>query len=200
MGFEGALLAMFEEPDEVIALLTHISEFYTLVLKKQMYYLKPEIYILMDDDSAYRAPFFSLEMYRKIFKPFHKLHADIAQESGALVDRHDCGKSEQFIDDWLEIGVKGWSPVQNTNDCKAIKKKYVGRLALAGCWDPTIVYPNDEALKDAIAEYVDTFAPGGGFTFSVMMGGDFNDPEVQRKNDLVRQFFFDYARDFYAKN
>ena len=43
MGFEGALLAMHEDTDEVIELLTYISEFYTMVLKQQIHYVKPEI-------------------------------------------------------------------------------------------------------------------------------------------------------------
>jgi hypothetical protein len=29
MGFEGALMALYEEPEEVIALFTEISKFYT---------------------------------------------------------------------------------------------------------------------------------------------------------------------------
>jgi hypothetical protein len=51
---------MYEEPEAVKELLSYISDFYIMVTKKQLYYLKPEIYVLMDDDAAYRAPFFSL--------------------------------------------------------------------------------------------------------------------------------------------
>ena len=201
MGFEGALLAMYENPDEVKELLTHISKFYTMVLKKQMQYLKPDVYILMDDDAAYRAPFFSVDMYRDLFKPFHKLHCDIVLEAGCLIDRHDCGKSEQFVEDWLELGIHGWNPVQITNDCVAIKKKYGDRLALNGCWDPQGYASSPAAsvqeLKDALAEYVDTFAPGGHFTFSAMVGGAFDDPVANERREVVKDFFFDYARDWY---
>ncbi|MDR2519877.1 MAG: hypothetical protein LBC69_02300 [Eubacteriaceae bacterium] len=200
MGFTGALTAMFEETDAVVALLEHISKFYTMVLKKQFHYLKPDVYFLMDDDAAYRAPFFSLDMYRKIFKPFHKLHADIALENGAKIDRHDCGKSEQFIDDWLELGITSWNPVQTSNDCVAIKKKYVGRLCLEGCWDPSIEYETDQDLKDALAKYVDTFAPGGGFGFMAMANGRMDDPEVQRKGEIIKDFYFDYAKDWYKRH
>lgn len=201
MGFEGALMAMYEEPEEVKALFEYISDFYTMVLKKQFYYMKPEIYILMDDDSAYRAPFFSLELYRELIKPLHKKHCEIAINGGAVVDRHDCGKSEQFIDDWLEIGVRAWNPVQISNDCVGIKKKYGDRLALCGCWDtqgylgsPEV---NEKDLKEALAEYTDTFAPGGNFTFSAMVGGAMEDPIAEAKRNVIKEFFFDYARDWY---
>jgi hypothetical protein len=199
MGFENALLALYEEPEEVLALLTHISKFYTDIMKDIFRYVKPDEYILMDDDAAYRAPFFSLEMYRKFFKPFHKLHCDIALENGAFVNRHDCGKSEQFIDDWLEIGVREWNPIQITNDCKAIKSKYCGRLVMSGCWDSQGELGGKNVdkrkLKDALVDYVDTYAPGGDFTFSANAGGmGDNSPEAEERREIVREFFFDYAR------
>ena len=205
MGFEGALMAMYEEPDEVIALYEHISEFYTMVLKMQMKYLKPEIYILMDDDAAYQAPFFSLELYRKLIKPFHKRHVDIALENGCVVDRHDCGKSEQFVEDWLELGIHAWNPVQTSNDCVAIKKKYGDRLSLMGCWDGQVKYANpknidDNELRDDMAKYVDTFAPGGRFVFSAMIGGPMDDPIANEKRDIIKQFYNDYARNWYKSH
>jgi hypothetical protein len=199
MGFESAMLALYEEPEEVLALLTHISKFYLEATKDLFRYVKPDVYILMDDDAAYRAPFFSLEMYRTFFKPFHKLHCDIALENGAFINRHDCGKSEQFIDDWLELGVREWNPIQITNDCKAIKQKYCGRLVMSGCWDSqgelggkTV---DKQKLRDALVEYVDTYAPGGDFTFSAMVGGmGDNSAEATERREIVREFFFDYAR------
>jgi len=199
MGFEGALLAMHEEPEEVIALLTHISGFYTQVMKDIFYYVKPDVYILMDDDAAYRAPFFSLDLYKKIFKPFHKLHCDIALENGAFINRHDCGKSEQFIDDWLEIGVREWNPLQISNDCKAIKQKYCGRLVMNGAWDSQGVFStsnvDEKFLRDSLIEYVDTFAPGGDFVFSAMAGGMGDTSEKAAKcREIIGDIFFNYCR------
>ena len=206
MGFEGALMAMYEEPDEVKAFYEHVSKFYTMVLKQQLHYMKPEIYVLMDDDAAYRAPFFSLDIYRDLIKPFHKLHCDIVRDAGCVVMRHDCGKSEQFIDDWIEIGVQDWNPVQTSNDCKAIKQKYVGKLALSGCWDTskwsTKTTIDEKELMDDLVEYVDTFAPGGGFTFAAAMGVPMpNETEVSKqRREITTKFYYDYARDWYKRN
>jgi hypothetical protein len=201
MGFENALLAMHEEPEEVYALFEYLSEFYTTVLKQELYWLKPEVYTLMDDDAAYQAPFFSVDMYRKLIKPFHKKHCDLALDAGCYIDRHDCGKSEQFIDDWLELGVRSWNPAQVSNDLKAIKKKYGSRLVLSGCWDSqgelSSKNVDDKVLKDALVEYVDTFAPGGGFTFSAMIGGPMDDPQANEKREIVKDFYFDYVKDYY---
>jgi len=209
MGFEGALMALYEEPEYVLELFTEISKFYTLVLKKQMYYLKPDIYILMDDDSAYTRPFISLDIYRRLIKPFHKLHCDIALENGCYINRHDCGKSEQFIDDWLEIGVRAWNPAQVTNDLVGIKKKYGDRLALEGCWDNQGWSAklesgeiNEKDLQDALVEYVDTFAPGGNFVFTAHVGmpGPATDERTKYWNDFIAKFYNDYAKDWYKNH
>jgi len=209
MGFENALIALYEEPEEVKELLTEISKFYILVMKKQMYYLKPDIYVLMDDDAAFKSPFISLETYREFFKPFHKMHADIALESGCYINRHDCGKSEQFIEDWLEIGVRAWNPCQVCNDLVGIKKKYGDRLALEGAWDSQGWSAKCEAgtidekeLRDALVEYVDTFAPGGNFVFGASVGMPGPNPDEKSKywRDYIVNFYNDYARDWYKRH
>ncbi|NLV51358.1 MAG: veratrol--corrinoid protein metyltransferase [Clostridiales bacterium] len=199
MGFENALIALYEEPEEVKALLDYVSEFYLLVLKQQLRYVKPDVMSLMDDDAALRAPFFSVAMYREFFKPYHKLHCDLALENNMPIERHDCGRCESFIPDWVEIGIRGWNPAQPTNDLVGIKKKYTGKLAICGGWD-NMKYSkcfDEDVLRAALTEYVDTFAPGGGFSFAPMMGGKPDDPLVQKRSKLIKDFYFEYAHDWY---
>ena len=201
MGFENAILSMYEEPEEVEALLTEISNFYLMVTKKQMEYLKPEIYILMDDDSAYRRPFFSLDLYRKIFKPFHKKHCDLALEHGCKIVRHDCGRSEQFIEDWLEMGVLAWNPFQTTNDCAGIKKKYGDRITLEGGWDGLAVpQMTDDELIAYLDEYTDTFLPGGRFVFSAMSGQMGKPGEPDHHMDVIKKYYEDNVRYWYQNH
>lgn len=201
MGFENALLAMYEEPDEVMELFDYVSQHYLEVMRRQIQYVKPDIYTIMDDDSAYRAPFFSPEIYRKLVKPFHKRHADLAQENGIFLDRHDCGRCECFIEDWLELGIRSWNPAQVSNDLVAIKKKYTGRLVLNGCWDNQgplgSPHVDEEYLREELYKYVNTFAPGGTFVFSAMIMASPDDEEGQKRTKIIRDFYFDYVRDYY---
>ncbi len=199
MGFENALLALYEEPEEVKALLEYVSEFYLLVLKQQLRYVKPEIVSIMDDDAALRAPFFSVEMYHEFFKPFHKLHCDLALENGLLLERHDCGRCESFIPDWVEMGIRGWNPAQVTNDLVSIKKNYTGKLAICGGFDGTKCdkIEDPEEYRAAIMDYVDTFAPGGGFSFMAMAGGPKDDPRAKERREIIKDVYFSYAHDWY---
>ncbi len=198
LGFEETMIALYEEPEEVMALLTAVSEFYLMVTKKEMQYLKPDVYILMDDDSAYRAPFFSVNTYREFFKPFHKLHCDLALESGCKLLRHDCGKSEQFVEDWIELGIQGWNPFQVSNDCAGIKKKYGDRLTLDGAWDNVAVLGwTDDELMAELETYTKTFLPGGRFIFSASAGGLLmNDPH---KSELIAQYYEANVRNYYKQ-
>jgi len=199
MGFENTLLALYEEPEEVKALLEYVSKLYLTVLKQQIRYIKPEVLSLMDDDAAYRAPFFSVQMYKEFFKPYHKLHCDIALENGMLIERHDCGRCESFIPDWVEMGIRSWNPAQTTNDLKSIKKRFAGKLAICGGWD-NLKYndcTDEEELRAALKEYVDTFAPGGGFSYAAITGGKMDDPAAQKRRDIIKNFYFEYAHDWY---
>ena len=201
MGFADALLAMYEEPEEVYALFDYVSQHYLEVMEKQLDYVKPDIYTIMDDDAAALAPFFSLETYRKLVKPFHEKHAKLALERGVYLDRHDCGHCELFIDDWVEMGVRSWNPAQVSNDLKGIKKKYGRKLAICGGWDNTGFLGSTavdlETLREKLMEYVDTFAPGGGFVYSPGVSGKMDDPAVIERRNVLSDVYYNYARDYY---
>ena len=195
LGFENTMLAMMEEPEEVQALLTEISEFYLFVMKKELQYMKPDVFNLMDDDAAFLCPFFSVDTYREIFKPFHKMHCDLALENGCRLLRHDCGKSEQFVDDWLELGIEAWNPFQVSNDCKRIKKEYGDRLTLDGAWDGVSVlnYSDDELIA-ALDEYAATFLPGGRFIFAASAGFLLGD---NHRTEVIRDYYENNVRYYY---
>ena len=55
-------------------------------------------------------------------------------------------------------------------------------------------------LKDALAEYVDTLAPGGGFVYMVMLNGAPTDPEVAERNAVIKDFYEDYVRNYYKNH
>jgi len=69
-----------------------------------------------------------------------------------------------------------------------------------GCWDSQGEFSKSNVdrtrLRDKLAEYVDTYAPGGDFVFSAMVGrmGD-DSPEANEAREIVKQFYYDYARD-----
>ena len=124
MGFTEGLCAMIEEPEEVMALFEYMADFYGKINEKFAEYYKPDIWGITDDTATAKNPFISVEMYRDMVKPFHTRDAKYANEMGLPINMHDCGRCEDFIDDWLDFGVCCWNPAQTMNDLVGIKKKY----------------------------------------------------------------------------
>ena len=123
MGFTEGLCAMLEEPDEVMALFEYMNQFYLQICSKVRDYYKPDVWAITDDTATATNPFISVEMYREMIKPFHASEAKFAQEAGIPIDMHDCGRCEDFIEDWRDFGVCAWNPAQTMNDLAGIKKK-----------------------------------------------------------------------------
>ena len=203
MGFSEGLCAMYEEPDEVKALLEHLSDFIAKINEKFMYYYKPDVVSLVDDTATWQNPFFSIEMYRELIKPYHARQTKFATERGLAVDMHNCGRCEDFIDDWLDLGVVSWNPAQTSNDLVAIKKKYGNKLVLAGCWDARdeLIAPDvsEETVKQSVYRTIDTFAPGGGYMFQGGFLGLVGDTETVKKNKWIDEAVNSYGRTFYKK-
>ncbi|MCL1835706.1 MAG: veratrol--corrinoid protein metyltransferase [Oscillospiraceae bacterium] len=204
MGFNEGLCAMFEEPDEVKALLQYCSDFVAKINEICLPLYRPDIVAILDDTATWRSPFISAEMYRDLIKPFHARQAKLGTDMGAYVTMHNCGRCEDFIEDWLDMGVSAWDPAQTSNDLVGIKKKYGRRLALCGCWDSQGRLNDPGAteaeIKQAVYDSIDKFAPGGGFMF----GGGFmalpGDEVTAQKNKWVREAFDEYGKDYYANH
>ncbi|MBR6114618.1 MAG: veratrol--corrinoid protein metyltransferase [Oscillospiraceae bacterium] len=201
MGFTNGLTAMIEEPDEVIALFEYLNKFYLAVGEKVRDYYRPDVWSIADDNATAINPFFSPEMYREMIKPFHASEARIGVEMGVPVDMHDCGRCEDFIPDWLDIGVTCWNPAQLMNNLKGIKAKYGNRLVLCGCWDSSgpASWPGaaEETVRQAVRDCIDAFAPGGGFVFWADLYGPADDPEYQERVRWVTEEYDAYGRTFY---
>lgn len=52
-----------------------------------------------------------------------------------VFSQHTCGKCEDIIDDFIEMGVKMWNSAQICNDLEHILVKYKGKLIVEGGWD-----------------------------------------------------------------
>ncbi len=201
LGFSEGLCAMYEEPEEVKALFQYLADFYAEVVKKYIEYYKPDIIELVDDTATALNPFISIDMYRELIKPYHYMQNKPAIEAGIPIVHHNCGRCEDFIDDWLEIGIIAWNPAQVMNDLDGIKKKYGRKLGLIGCWDSSGPASWDSATEDvvrqAVRNTIDRFAPGGGFCFWGGVYGPAGDTVTENKRRWLTEEYETYGRSFY---
>jgi hypothetical protein len=203
MGFSEGLCAMYEEPEEVKALMEYLCDFFVKVIRSSIDYYKPDIFDMCDDIAAEKNPFISPEMYRELIKPFAARQAEIALDRGIPISMHCCGHCDEFIDDWRDFGVLLWNPAQPVNDLQAVKKKYGNSLIICGGWDPRKDFARpdvtEEEVKDSVYKTIDKLAPGGGYVFSGGFLGPIGDEAAKEKNRWVMDAASTYCKSFYQK-
>ena len=172
MGFTEGLLACFEEPDEVKALVNYLCDCYLDMAEDFVKYYQPDYIWFPDDIATERNPFISLDMFRDIFEPVWRRSLKFFKDRGYLALHHNCGRFEDYLDDLVDMGFNGWDPAQTSNDLIGIKKKFGNKLLICGGFDNRRFLPFIEATEDevrgAIKQLMDDLAPGGGFAY---MGG-----------------------------
>ena len=203
MGFSEGLCAMYEEPEEVAALMEYLCDFYTEVGNRCIDYYKPDIVNICDDTAAWRSPFISPEMYRELIKPYAARQAAVGTDRGLPIEMHDCGRCEDFIDDWRDFGVVIWNPAQTSNDLAAIKRKYGNSLVICGGWDivGALASPDvtEETVRESVRASMDAYAAGGGYAFCGMFLGPAGDEKTARKNKWLIEAADSYGRTFFRQ-
>ena len=201
MGFSEGLMAMTEEPDEVMELFTYICDFYMEVAKNIIDLYKPDILTLMDDTAAWGASFISPKMYKEMLVPFHDRWAKMGRDRGLKLTMHNCGKCEDILDYLVEMGINSWDPAQTCNDLEAVKAKYGNKLVIAGGWDARghLLDPDvtDDEIVASVEDAFRKYAPGGGFMWCGGYLGSIDDAEIKRKNGVLHEAVDKLAYSFY---
>jgi hypothetical protein len=203
MGFTEGLCALVEEPDAVKDLLNYITDYYIPINERIVEYYKPDIVYLLDDTASRDHPFFSLEIYRDIFKPIYKRLTKTAVERGIPLQFHNCGCCEDFVPDMVEFGVHFWDPAQTKNDLLGIKEKYGKQLGICGGFDfvpPVDREITEEEVRRSVRDTIDKYAPGGGYVFMGGIMGSADTPELNMTRAAwIADEVYKYGSDFYKK-
>lgn len=190
MGFTQALMALYEEREEVEALFDYMLEFSLYITKNVIHYYKPDGYYLLDDTATQMNSFISPELFDELLVPRYKKCLDIARDANIPIFYHNCGKCENLLPSMVEIGVAVWDPAQTMNDLPGIKKKFGRKLTINGGFEYMMpdTWPefDEEEVRNVVRETFDMLAPEGGFMFQ---GGvkslNYGDPDVQRINAVI---------------
>jgi uroporphyrinogen-III decarboxylase len=190
MGFDNALIACMEEPDEVKDLLNFLLELNLELGKKTIQYYQLDMYHMGDDIAHERAPFVSEAVFLDIFEPMWRQNTAIYKEAGLPAEHHNCGAFEAFVPYIVDMGFNAWNPAQPTfNNLPAIKEKYLGRLAICGGFESngsvSLPETTEEQVRAYVREVMDTLAPGGSFAFSGNILGNQQDPFIQERNGWI---------------
>lgn len=200
MGFGEGMSQMCEEPEAVSELMQYLSDFYVSVAEACIDFYHPDMMCVTDDVAAWGSPFVSLEMFRKLIKPYHKALAEVGLQRGLPVEMHCCGKCESFIDDWMDYGVRAWDPAQVSNDLVGIQKKYGKKLVIIGGVDAReLVKPGigEDEVRSIIRETIDRYTAQGSYAFYCNLLTAVGDKETEQKNRWITDEAVKYGQKVY---
>ncbi len=128
-----------------------------------------------DDLGIDTGPFMQPEIYRKLFKPRHKMLCDyVKSHSNMHTFIHSCGSIYKLIPDLIDAGIEIINPVQtNAKDMEPekLKKEFGNDVTFWGGGADTRNVLNratPEEVKRHVLERLEIFSKGGGFVFNTV--------------------------------
>ena len=143
------------------------------------------------DDMGYKqAQFFSLNTYRELSKPYHKMAADWAHEKGAKVCLHSCGDIRPFIPDIIDAGIDGLNPleVKAGMDPYKLKDQYGDKLVLFGGLN-ALDWANPDKIEEEVRRLVPHMKKNGGYIYATdhSVPDNISFKDFNRIMDVVRE-------------
>jgi hypothetical protein len=169
IGSENALLWIGLYPDEVGRFVERINGFSLEVTKAQIKAAGGLLdgMVIYGDVAYKKGMFFSPGYWRKYFKPGVREIVSLCHAHGLPVIYHGCGNASRIFEDFIEIGVDAYNPLEAKAglDVVDLRRTYGHRLAFWGNMDViTWAHGGQEELKATVLTKLNA-AKGGGYLF-----------------------------------
>ncbi len=162
------------EPDRAHRFLDKLVEIHLAKLEKFLGAVGPYIDIIVfgDDLGMQTGPQISPAMYRKFFKPRHKLMWLRAKQLAKVkVMLHCCGGVRELLPDLIDAGLDAINPVQvscSGMDPQGLKRDFGRDMVFWGGGCDTrdmLIKGAPDQVRQHVSELVKIWRPGGGFVF-----------------------------------
>ena len=169
------LMDLIDDQTNVERLLDALLEGHLQTLEKVCQAVGDVVDILRfgDDLGTDNGPFMSPAIYRKIFKPRHRVLTEyVKQHSQMHTFLHSCGSIYRLLPDLIEAGYEIINPVQtNSRDMQPerLKREFGRDLTFWGGGVDTRQILNrgtPAQVRDDVRRSIETLSPGGGFVFN----------------------------------
>jgi uroporphyrinogen decarboxylase len=169
IGSENALLWMGEYPDEIARFVDRLHAFNLGLVREQIRAAAGRLdgMVIWGDVAYKKGMLFSPAYWRRVFKPGVKAIIDECHAHGLPVIYHGCGNSRKIFEDFIEVGVDAYNPLEFKAgmDALALRRQYGHRIGFCGNMDVMLWSSGTrEELKAAVLTKLNA-AKGGGFIF-----------------------------------
>lgn len=175
-GYEQYLVNAYTNEELIEYYLTKLTDAYIEMLDKYIDAVGDYIQVIQfnDDLGMQNAPIIHPDIYKRLFKPYHKKIFDFvkSKNKNLYIFIHCCGSIYDLIPDLIDAGVDILNPVQINAakmDPRRLKKEFGKRLTFwgGGCsTQTTLTFGTVKDVIKEVEEMISIFAPGGGYVFN----------------------------------
>jgi uroporphyrinogen decarboxylase len=197
-GFEDWFADLIADPTFYHALLERTTDLWIEMAKDELDAAGDHVdFCFYGDDVAFQnGPMMSMELYRKMVKPYHaRLFSYIKSRTSAKILYHSCGSVVHLIPDLIEMGVDALNPVQvsaKRMDTQALKREFGKDLAFWGAIDTQRVLPfgSPQDVRAEVQRRIADLGPGGGYTLCAVhnIQADVSPENICAMYDAAREY------------
>jgi len=153
MSMEDALMALYEEPEDMHDLIDYLVEYELAYAKELINRIHPDCIFHHDDWGSQRSSFVSPEMFAEFFLPAYKKIYGFYKENGVeLIVHHSDSYGANLVPMMIEMGIDIWQGVMTTNNVPELIEKYGKQMTFMGAIDSGVVdFPG--WTPEIVAEY-----------------------------------------------
>jgi uroporphyrinogen decarboxylase len=169
IGQHNALFWMGMYPDRFGEQINRIGQFYLDCMKAQIKAANGKIdgMVIWGDVAYTQTMLFDPDYWRQYFKPWVKAMIDECHKHNLPVIYHGCGNVELIFEDFIEMGLDAYNPLEAKAQMDAVelKRKFGNKIGYCGnsnvqVWETG----NKELIKKEVLRKLNA-ARGGGFIF-----------------------------------
>ncbi len=168
-GQQNAFLWMGMDPDRMGAAINRIGQFYLDLCKAELEAGKGLLdgFVIWGDIAYQKSLFFHPDYWRKYFKPWVKAMVDECKKYNLPVIYHGCGNVNLIFEDFIEIGIDAYNPLEVKADMDAfkLKQKYGNSMTYCGNGNMQVWESGDENFIKKDVLRVLRAAENGGLIF-----------------------------------
>lgn len=169
VGQQNAMLWMGLYPQRMGKVIDRIGEFYAACARAEIDAGRGLLdgFVIWGDVAYRRGMFFSPDYWREHFKPWVKAITDHAHGRGLPVIYHGCGNVSAIFEDFIEIGIDAYNPleVKAGMDAAELRQRYGRRMAFCGNNDIQVWESGEmNAIRREVLSKL-RVARGGGYIF-----------------------------------
>ena len=170
LGMDRLMLAMYEDPERVDAVMTHIVDYYAAVSRRIFDAAADalDVFFIGNDFGSQTGPLLSEDLFRRFVLPHLRRLIDLGHAYGLKVMLHCCGGIVELIPAMIEAGLDGLHAVQpccRGMDLATLKREFGHQILFNGAIDShhVLIKGTPESVRQSTQSVLEIMKPGGGF-------------------------------------